>query len=179
MKNLFSQTIVIINSVLAFFLLCNICYAQEVNELTINDYNYNVVRVNEERKIVWTKPLLANQIDSLDNKFIIYGFANVKNGKITSRYLDYDYWLVRVDSSFVINIFPNPTNNVINVTLSNFSNGLFFYLYDLKGKAILKERIYGYNCLYQLPPISNGVYIYKIISQKKQIKSGQLCVFQE
>lgn len=82
--------------------------------------------------------------------------------------------LVSNDAPFNIKIYPNPTDELINITFENQNDFNFvFELYDMSGKILLNKNIKKGIEIYTVD-ISNfvsGSYVYKIIS-KKYIKTG-------
>ena len=63
------------------------------------------------------------------------------------------------DDSF-ITIFPNPTNETINVSLKNITNGsnVVIELYSLLGEKILQEETNGQAHMINIEKLSSGIY---------------------
>ena len=57
-----------------------------------------------------------------------------------------------------LSIFPNPTQEVINVTLDKSYIGLPYSIYDMYGNAILNERVERTNFSVVLSNFSAGLY---------------------
>ena len=176
---------------ISLLLLTNICYSQSRESIGSNifgyrtdgvvDGTYNVVRTDEDGKVVWVKPVIYDNtipFDLNDNQYIIYGFTSIKDGRITDKPSDYDYWLVRSDLDYDVEVFPNPTSTVFYVSLSNYTDNININLYDLTHKLVFTSRITKYINFFQLPPLSNGTYFYEIFGENKIIKTGKLCVLQ-
>ena len=145
------------------------------------DGSYNIVRTDENGKVVWVKPMITDNtipFDLSDNQYIIYGFTQIENGKITGQPADYDYWLVRSDLDYDVEVYPNPNAGSFYVSLSNYNEGISINVYDITHRLIFNSQITQYMNAFQLPNLSNGTYIYEIISTNKLIKAGKLCVLQ-
>jgi hypothetical protein len=176
---------------LTLLLLSNQCYSQSTEMIGLeifgyrltNDVNvnYNLIRTDEDGKVVWTKPVKSEnntQFDLSENQYIIYGFTEVKNGKIINNPSDYDYWLVLTDTTYDITVYPNPTTMNFYVLLSNYNDGISINVYDITRRLVFNSQITQYMNFFSLQYISNGVYMYEIINTNKIIKSGKLCVLQ-
>lgn len=172
-------------------LLGNQCYSQsnemvgtEIFGYRLSDAvegTYNVIRTDENGKVVWVRPVITDNLipfDLTDNQYIVYGFTQVKNGKIINNPSDYDYWLVKTDTTYEVTIYPNPTTTTFYVSLSNYNDGISINLYDVTHRLVFNNQITQYLNFFTLPQLSNGTYIYEIISTDKIIKTGKLCVLQ-
>ena len=118
-------------ALLILLLLGNQCYSQSNEIVGSNIFGYrlsdavegtyNVIRTDENGKVVWVKPVIQDNtipFDLSDNQYIIYGFTKVKNGKIIGKPSDYDYWLVRSDMDYEVEVYPNPVSTTFYVSLS-------------------------------------------------------------
>ena len=172
-------------------LLTNICYSQSNEVIGSNLFGYriggvvegtyNVIRTDEYGKVVWVKPMITDNtipFDLSENDYIIYGFTQVINGKITGNASDYDYWLVRSDLDYEVAVYPNPTTTTFYVSLSNYNEGIYVNVYDITHKLVFNSQITQYINYFNLPHLSNGTYIYEIMGEDKLIKTGKLCVLQ-
>ena len=176
---------------ISFLLLTNIGYSQSNEVVGSNIFGYrmsgvvegtyNVIRTDEDGKVVWVKPMITDNtipFDLSQNDYIIYGFTQVNNGRIIGQPSDYDYWLVRSDLDYDVAVYPNPTTNTLYVSLSNYNEGISVNLYDITHKLVYNNQITQYINYFNLPHLSNGTYIYEIIDKDKLIKTGKLCVLQ-
>lgn len=64
-----------------------------------------------------------------------------------------------------INIYPNPVKNEINITTS-FNENAVFEIYDILGKQIKSVELNGEFTKVSTDELSNGTYIYQIVSKK-------------
>jgi len=178
-------------ALLILLLLGNQCYSQSNEVVGSNIFGYrisdavegtyNVIRTDEDGKVVWVKPMITDNtipFDLTENQYIIYGFTQVKNGKITNRASDYDYWLVRSDLDYEVAVYPNPVMTTFYVSLSNYNEGIFINIYDITHKLVFNNQITQYTNHFNLPHLSNGTYIYEIVASDKLIKTGKLCILQ-
>jgi hypothetical protein len=178
-------------TLLILLLLGNQCYSQSNEAVGSNIFGYrlsdaiegtyNVIRTDEDGKVVWVKPMITDNtipFDLSENQYIIYGFTQINNGKITSNPSDYDYWLVRSDIGYDVIVYPNPTTTTFYVSLSNYSDGITIDIYDISHKLVFNSQITQYMNYFNLPHLSNGTYIYEIVGTDKIIKTGKLCVLQ-
>jgi hypothetical protein len=61
-----------------------------------------------------------------------------------------------------VSVFPNPTQELINVTLDKSYLGLPYSIYDMYGNAILNERVERTNFSVVLSNFSAGLYYMRI-----------------
>jgi hypothetical protein len=61
-----------------------------------------------------------------------------------------------------INIYPNPANNVLNVTLNNFNSDDKIVFYSVVGKVVLSQKITQKNTTINTSKLVNGVYVLSI-----------------
>lgn len=176
---------------LILLLLGNQCYSQSIEMVGSEMFgyrlrdevngSYNVIRTDEDGKVVWVKPVITDNtapFDLSEKQYIVYGFTEVKNGKIINNPSDYDYWLVLTDTTYDVTVYPNPTNRNFYVLLSNYNDGISINLYDITHRLVFNSQITQYINFFTLSYISNGIYMYEIITTNKIIKTGKLCVLQ-
>ena len=174
---------------LAVMLLANSIYAQQneaigaltgtsYTRLGTDDIQYNIVRSDKEGHVVWIKELTnnTNTFDVTLNLYMVFGYTNLSNNKITSNPGDYDYWLVVRSKNIESLVYPNPTRSSVFVFASDLSNNVRITLFDTNGREIMRERLVDFTTSIKLPPLSQGMYLYKIENDNLTIKTGQLCV---
>ena len=61
-----------------------------------------------------------------------------------------------------IKIYPNPTQNVINVAVDNALIGSNYVIFDNIGKVILNGLIYTESTAIDLGSFSNGLYLLRV-----------------
>ncbi len=71
-----------------------------------------------------------------------------------------------------IKIFPNPVNDILNISLDSDFNGILEIM-DSNGKLILRQNAVGYNHFINVDNISSGLYLLRVLDQslnKQEIK---------
>lgn len=71
-------------------------------------------------------------------------------------------------------VSPNPTNDKIKLSITNFNNNLIFRLYNQNGIKLLDFPITMNSKEISIKNFSNGLYLYTICQDKLIIKSGQI-----
>lgn len=178
----------LITLIVAMLLLSNI-YAQQsesigslagtsYTRIGADDVEYNIVRSDESGRIVWIKEIMSNTnaFDVTLSLYMVFGYTNISNNKITSNPGDYDYWLVIKTKNIESLVYPNPARSNVFVFASDLSNNVRIILFDTNGREILRERLVDFTTSVKLPPLSQGMYLYKIENDNLTIKTGQLCV---
>jgi len=142
--------------------------------------DYDIIHTDQEGNILWRKAITNSSIpfDSTQSTYMVYSQTTIKNGKITSPPCDYDYWLVRRDTIINANVFPNPATTSIYVTLDSFVDNIQFELYDSNRKLIYFRQLNNYTTFIDLPNLANGIYMFKIFTSDKLIKTGKVCIMQ-
>ncbi len=65
-------------------------------------------------------------------------------------------------------IFPNPTNDYLNVSISNEMIGKEIFVYDISGKKIIAQSIKDINIKINIQELSKGIYFLKIENEIKR-----------
>jgi predicted extracellular nuclease len=75
---------------------------------------------------------------------------------------------VRNENAIDFSVFPNPSNDFINIQINNNENLKEVKLYDISGKMIYLQTIKDNNSIQKMDisTLSNGVYFVEIISEK-------------
>lgn len=63
-----------------------------------------------------------------------------------------------------INIFPNPTNGVLNITIADYIGNLNIELYDINGRKVFQQNMDNFNTLnsIDIKSLQSGIYIIKM-----------------
>lgn len=72
------------------------------------------------------------------------------------------------------NVFPNPTNHLVTIQLSEFVENLNYKLFDARGKNILLGNMLTESTLISLENLSAGMYIIQIYQNQQPIQSIQI-----
>jgi hypothetical protein len=144
------------------------------------DNEYSLIRTDLDGNIMWNSPInkYNNPFDMSQGTYIVCGFTEVVDGRIIDNPCDYDYWIVKIISNITVTVYPNPATKQVNVTLNSYTDELDFYLFDVNLKLIQSYKLTNFITPISLPELSNGLYIYNVISNHKPIKIGKLCVTQ-
>ena len=70
-------------------------------------------------------------------------------------------------------VFPNPTAGELNIQITS-TQEFQFTLYNSLGEKIIEKTFSGKSNTFNLSAYSNGIYFYKIISEKNIIKTGKV-----
>jgi uncharacterized repeat protein (TIGR01451 family) len=66
-----------------------------------------------------------------------------------------------------IKIFPNPTDNFVNVLISNITEFSTLYIYDLNGRIVKQKQLIDELSTIDLEDLPAGIYTMQIINDKK------------
>ncbi|MFH1319177.1 MAG: T9SS type A sorting domain-containing protein [Bacteroidota bacterium] len=79
-----------------------------------------------------------------------------------------------------IHVYPNPISNNTILTIDNIPTGNFvssFVLYDLPGREIIRvDGIRERKFIFTIPDINCGIYIYKVLNDRKVIGAGKIII---
>jgi hypothetical protein len=116
--------------------------------------------------------------------FVIGSRAYVGTGTNGTNFRD--FWMFdqilsvlnRNVSDFNVALFPNPSQNEINVQLDNLPvtiplSALKFELIDIYGKTQISEQLLTENSKYNIEGIGSGIYIYRLTYDQQVFKSGK------
>ena len=111
--------------------------------------------------------MAGNKIDLNTNYLIrnIYLLKVDENGTFTG----IDYYHIKQEQ--LISIYPNPGRN--QLTITNNTKNLYFELFDITGKILLKKFIPAYSTEVNVSHLRKGVYFYRIYDNKNIIKTGK------
>jgi len=74
-----------------------------------------------------------------------------------------------------INVYPNPTNDILNITISSeLSGNASVEVYDALGKLVIKETLTSETTSINTSKLEDGIYVYKVINNYKAIKIGKV-----
>ena len=118
--------------------------------------------------------VLNNQINH--QKFII-----PMQEKIDSVIFDPDMWLIAKDTIYnntgillaainELQIFPNPTNDKMNVILPENESSRIVQILDLNGKQIINQNLTGNQIIINVSGISSGTYLLKVVTNRQTYK---------
>jgi len=165
----------------------NICFSQE--PLGVNDnFNYQIncnlnnqydlVRTDQDGNIIWKISYYnsTNGFDSSRSEYIVFGYTNEKNGKITSTPSDYDYWFVPKKINYDFLIYPNPNLGTFNIYSNYFDDNTQLEIFDGLSRLVLKNKINDYNMIVNLNNYPKGFYFIKIFNNETILKFEKICI---
>lgn len=106
---------------------------------------------------------------------IDYQSANGSGGNVNQG-VQQPYELFNVTSvneldEFITAVFPNPTNGIVQLTLSDLKKDLNFTVYDLSGRKILAKDISDVQTYIDLSSVASGEYLLAISSKSNTLKT--------
>lgn len=143
--------------------------------------DYWVLKISNIGVLKWQKSMGGTGEDysfamnlTSDGGCIVTGYSFSNNGDVSGNHGESDFWVVKlapdsigVDDIFereLLNIYPNPANNQINIETSNSLVGGTYIIYDSAGKAVLSGIIDNEQTSVELDNLSIGIYEVKIKS---------------
>lgn len=127
--------------------------------------------INSNSSISWTLGEIITETFVTDDNILTQGFQQS---------LLYVFGIdENADSIFNINIYPNPTNSILNINIdSKIKTTLNLKLFDVHGNCLLDKEISGNKNFYEKINFSNyrnSMYLLKIFSSKnKFVKSFKI-----
>jgi hypothetical protein len=74
-----------------------------------------------------------------------------------------------------INLYPNPTNGILNIAISSeLAGNTSIEVYDALGKLVVKETLTNETTTINTSKLTDGMYVYKVINNNKAIKIGKI-----
>ena len=73
-----------------------------------------------------------------------------------------------------LSIYPNPAENTINITYSNFIGKEVLQIFDTNGRLIVNKSLEGVSTLVDVSSLQSGIYVLKIEDSKRQLTSKKL-----
>jgi hypothetical protein len=74
-----------------------------------------------------------------------------------------------------INVYPNPTNGVLNISISSELTGMTsIEVYDAIGKLVINEVLTTTTTTINTTKLADGIYTFKVINDNKAVKIGKI-----
>lgn len=134
----------------------------------------SLVKLNNNGGVVWQKNFggtqddITSSIQEIPNDgFIVAGFSKSNDGDVSGNHGNEDAWIVKLSNAngledfnefSLIELFPNPTNDVFNLKSNQNQVGNTFEIFDNSGRVVLSGIINSDNMLIDASKLSNGVY---------------------
>ena len=88
--------------------------------------------------------------------------------------------IIEVNSNTNVSVFPNPSNDVININIeSDVNENNSITIYDLSGRQVFNHSVSsnkGHNAYILNPELSDGAYIIKISNEMGVLHSERLII---
>jgi hypothetical protein len=75
-------------------------------------------------------------------------------------------------------VFPNPSNNVVNIEMSEAVSNATVMVYDMNGRVMTHEFMTGNAHQLSVNNWATGLYTYVVLSGDKAVSKGRLSVSQ-
>ena len=122
---------------------------------------------NNTYQLVWSIGETVTETFSANNQMLTEGFH--QSNYIISAINQMS------DLEFEINLFPNPTTNLIQLKIQNDKlENLHFVISDLSGKMILSENLIIVNQQINLTKYLSGIYILSVYNQNQLLKTFKI-----
>jgi len=74
-----------------------------------------------------------------------------------------------------INVYPNPTNGILNIAISSeLAGNTSIEVYDAIGKLVIKETLSTEITAINTTKLTDGIYVFKVINNNQAIKIGKI-----
>jgi hypothetical protein len=141
-------------------------------------YDFWVAKIDSIGNLKWQKSLGGAGIDQAyslkqtsDAGYIVAGVSESTNGNVTGNHGNTDMWVVKLSTltsitdenkSFnAINIYPNPTKNILNI--ENISPNSTIKIYDISGRLIITQKSNQQITLaINTSDLLNGIYLLEL-----------------
>ena len=146
-------------------------------------YDYWVVKTDSMGTIEWDKSLGGTSVEEAycieqtdSGGYIIAGGTLSNDGDVTNNHGDFDYWIVKLDSTMTtgidsdkdvhsFNVYPNPSSTFITFTTKENLDGLI-QINDMRGRKIISKKLTMADEKIDLSDFANGIYTVQLISEK-------------
>ena len=158
-------------------------------EISRGDFDLWMVKVNPSGTILWDKTiggslddLAYDIIQTSDNGFLIASTSssNISGEKTENSRGDKDYWVLKLEpenlsiqenNSFSnIQIYPNPTNGILNIDFGSFEGTISVTLTNVLGQLISQYNFSQISEKQVQLKEPNGIYFLEIKNEKNENK---------
>ena len=71
------------------------------------------------------------------------------------------------DQTYQVKVFPNPTNEILNIDISNF-DGLSYDIYDVWGRQLSTKKLITKTTSFAVDHLANGMYLLVLKGENNQ-----------
>ena len=105
-----------------------------------------------------------------NNELYVTGGFNMINSDTINYIAKYNGWYLgekELNKKSGVSIYPNPTNNVLNIQLSSQINKAELFIIDVLGNNAYYQTLNNINTSIDVSKLSDGVYFYRITNNKE------------
>jgi hypothetical protein len=114
----------------------------------------------------------SNEFQTLinyNNHLYAEGYFNAMNGTFANGIAEYtcatSAGIDEVAAAGNVNVYPNPTNGVINVSVESMADGATIQIYNLLGQRVLQSKLSSNKTEFNLTGQATGTYLYRLSAQ--------------
>lgn len=93
-------------------------------------------------------------------------------------YVNLPSFIDDIRNDIKVSVFPNPSNNVVNIEMSEAVSNATVMVYDMNGRVMTHEFMTGSNHQLNVNNWATGLYTYVVLSGDKAVSKGRLSVSQ-
>lgn len=83
---------------------------------------------------------------------------------------------IEINNPIEVSIFPNPTNDLVNLTLTNLPTDAQIVIQSIDGKEVMRKSQLGSTETMDVSNLSSGAYIIKLVSSSTELFSDKLII---
>ncbi|MFI5220095.1 MAG: T9SS type A sorting domain-containing protein [Bacteroidia bacterium] len=167
----------------------------EVSEPTYGFGDFWMLKIDSVGNKLWDKRFGANGTDMLinfvilpDTSIVLCGYADSGASAVKTDVGKggYDYWLVHFKYGYntvsvneltnpnnSVTVFPNPAQDIINITSTQNFTADLFVLYDATGRKVIEQKI-NKTATVNVSQLRQGIYFYEVRDREGRKVYGKL-----
>jgi hypothetical protein len=138
-----------------------------------------IIRIDENGQLIWERSFGGSEDDTFmeivqleDGSFRVLGQSDSDDGDVSGNYGSGDFWLVElgqdilsldVVSNIPFEIYPNPTNSLVNINLEKIVSHTEMFLSDAKGSVLQNFSMVTEKSQIDMSRYPSGVYFIAVI----------------
>jgi hypothetical protein len=133
-------------------------------------------------------PITGNYANASSPDSMLLQFtSSIGNGKAGSTlnvdairfgYVNLPSFIEDIRNDIKVSVFPNPSNNVVNIEMSEAVSNATVMVYDMNGRVMTHEFMTGNAHQLSVNNWATGLYTYVVLSGDKAVSKGRLSVSQ-
>lgn len=133
-------------------------------------------------------PITGNYANASSPDSMLLQFtSSIGNGKAGSTlnvdairfgYVNLPSFIEDIRNDIKVSVFPNPSNNVVNIEMSEAVSNATVMVYDMNGRVMTHEFMTGNAHQLSVNNWASGLYTYVVLSGDKAVSKGRLSVSQ-